>query len=73
VCVCVKARSLEIDLDQTILEVETSVAIVFHQGEKGMCIFCWNQSKPAIKNACMLKYSMHTLKIFNCKFTQVSR
>jgi len=34
-CVWQAQDNLEIDLDQTILEVETSVVIVFRQGEKG--------------------------------------
>jgi len=36
--VCMKVQhSLGIDLDQTTSEVETSVVIVFHQEEKGIC------------------------------------
>ena len=36
---CLKVQdSLEIDPDRTISEVETSVVIVFHQEEKGMCL-----------------------------------
>jgi len=46
---CVKAHSLEIDLDQTISEVQTSAVIVFHQGEKGMFILVKHWNKPAIR------------------------